>query len=133
MPYIKQEDRQWLLGVEDALEDAGVATAGEIQYLVALVIKEYLRDKELRYQTFNDVLGALAGAEAEFYREVLGPYEDMAIEKNGGISGYNDLFPTEDTEEKSKFTAGVKGSWKVSEDGEGAQWVVDSFNEVMES
>jgi len=126
MPYIKQEDRQWLVGVEDALEDSGVATAGEIQYLVALVIKEYLRDKDLRYQTFNDVLGALAGAEAEFYREVLGPYEDMAIEKNGGISGYNDLFPTEDVEKKLKADIGVRGNWKISENGEGARWVMES-------
>ena len=43
MPYIKQEDRQWLIGVEDALEESGVATAGEIQYLISIVIKSFLR------------------------------------------------------------------------------------------
>ena len=103
MPYIKQEDRQWLIGVEDALEESGVATAGEIQYLISLVIREFLKDNELRYATFNEVMGALAGAQQEFYREVVAPYEDICIEKNGGISGYNDLF-SDDKEEVSGWT-----------------------------
>jgi len=126
MPYIKQEDRQWLVGVEDALEDSGVATAGEIQYVISLVIKEYLRNKDLRYHTFNDVMGALSGAQQEFYREVVAPYEDLCIEKNGGISGYNDLFPTEDVDKKLKADIGARGNWKISENGEGARWVMES-------
>ena len=112
MPYIKEEDRISFNEVEFELAEAGVKTAGEIQYLVALVVREYLSDKELRYQQLNDVMGALSGASQEFYREVVAPYEDRCITKNGEISGYNGL--VEATEDKPKP---ITGEWVINDRG----------------
>jgi len=89
MPYITQEDRNTFKGLEKELRATGVETAGELQYIIALAISEYLSAKPQRYQTCNDVMGALAGAQQEFYRVKVGPYEKLCIEKNGPIYGYN--------------------------------------------
>ena len=50
-----------------------------------------MRHKQKRYSTFNDILGALDGAKLEFYRRIIGPYEDRAILKNGDIFDDKDL------------------------------------------
>ena len=122
MPYIKEEDRINFNEVELELSEAGVKTAGEVQYLIALIVKEYLSDKELRYQQLNDVMGALSGAQQEFYREVVAPYEDRCITKNGEISGYNGLAET--TEDKVES---VTGKWVVN--GKGASYKSNPDNE----
>ena len=122
MPYIKEEDRINFNEVELELSEAGVKTAGEVQYLIALIVKEYLSDKELRYQQLNDVMGALSGAQQEFYREVVAPYEDRCITKNGEISGYNGL--VEATEDKPKP---ITGEWVIN--GRGASYRSNPDNE----
>lgn len=91
MPYIKQTDRAKLILPFDSYQDKPVIafeeinTAGEIQYAIALIIKSYLARKGLNYQHCNDVLGALSGAQMEFYRRTLAPYEDSCIERNGDV------------------------------------------------
>ena len=37
------------------------------------------------YQTMNDIMGALAGAQIEFYRRKVAPYEDTKIKDNGDV------------------------------------------------
>ena len=78
MPYITHLDKA-------ALEENPAETPGELNYLVTELIKQYVRTKGLNYQTCNDVMGALEGAKAEFYRRVVGPYEDQKIEENGDV------------------------------------------------
>jgi len=39
----------------------------------------------------NDVMGALAGAQQEFYRRHVGPYEDKCITKNGDVNSNKQL------------------------------------------
>ena len=90
MPYIQQDSRINFDELEICLEEAGIDTAGELQYVIALAIKEFMLGKPHRYQTMNDILGALNGANLEFYRKVVAPYEDLAIEKNGAIEGYGE-------------------------------------------
>ncbi len=78
MPYIKKKDRK-------ELDNRLPKNAGELQYLMAVMFKEYLYSHGNRYQTMNDVMGALAGAQQEFYRKVVAPYEDKKIAENGGL------------------------------------------------
>ncbi len=60
-------------------------TAGELNYKITQVLIEYQISKSLNYQTLNDILGALEGAKAEFYRRVVVPYEEAAKERNGDV------------------------------------------------
>jgi hypothetical protein len=79
MPYITKEQRE-------ELYDRDPVNAGELQYLIAVMISDYLSDKDqYEYQTLNDVMGALAGAQQEFYRKVVAPYEDKKELINGPV------------------------------------------------
>jgi len=79
MPYITKEQRE-------ELYDRDPVNAGELQYLIAVMISDYLSDKDkYEYQTLNDIMGALAGAQQEFYRKVVSPYEDKKELINGPV------------------------------------------------
>jgi hypothetical protein len=86
MPYIKSERR-------DAVELYGYTggsptpaeTAGELNYQLTVLCKEYMKHKGLSYATINDIVGALEGAKLEFVRQVVNPYEDLKIKENGGL------------------------------------------------
>ncbi|MDE2097000.1 MAG: hypothetical protein KGL39_07125 [Patescibacteria group bacterium] len=58
-------------------------TAGELNYAITKLLIAYAQP--LSYQKINDVLGALEGAKAEFYRRVAAPYEDIKIQENGDV------------------------------------------------
>lgn len=75
MPYIIQERREALKA----------ESAGDLNYLLTLVLKEYLTTKGESYQTYNDMLGALEGAKLELYRRKVAPYEDLKIVENGDV------------------------------------------------
>ena len=82
MPYIDTQARERLVETEQPLN------AGEIQYMIAVMIKDYLAyikttKGKYRYQDLNDILGALNGANIEFYRRVVAPYENDKIDENG--------------------------------------------------
>jgi hypothetical protein len=79
MPYIEKNKREELF-------DRDPETAGELQYLIAEMIQGYITDKgPYNYQTLNDVMGALAGAQMEFYRKVVAPYENKKEILNGSV------------------------------------------------
>ena len=80
MPYISKIRR------DEMFEgDPTPLTVGELNFLLTMVVKEYLNSKGLSYRTINDIMGALEGAKLEFYRRVAGPYEDNKITENGDI------------------------------------------------
>ena len=89
MPYIKKEDRYHILEkkkVESVTINIDeVKSAGDMQYAIAVIIKNFMERKGLNYQNCNDVMGALAGAQMEFYRRTVVPYEDKKIEENGDV------------------------------------------------
>jgi hypothetical protein len=85
MPYITMEDRARFAATEIEISNTPPTTAGELQYLIAVMIGEYLLNTDYRYQNMNDVMGALSGAQQEFYRRHVGPYEDKCIRKNGDV------------------------------------------------
>lgn len=78
MPYIKPEDRQWVI-------DNGARTAGELNYLITYWSLKYLKLKGEKYQTYNDIVGALEGAKLELYRRHVSQYEDEKIDENGDV------------------------------------------------
>lgn len=85
MPYISDADaRKFEEGLE-GLPPAG--TAGELNYLFTIIALEYVKAHGLRYAVLNDVMGALTGAQAEFYRRLVSKYEETKISDNG------DLYP----------------------------------------
>jgi len=85
MPYIKQEDRNKFKDLEMELGFETPKTAGELQYVIAVMIKAFMSESEGRYQDMNNVMGALNGANLEFYRRTVAPYEDLCIALNGDV------------------------------------------------
>jgi len=94
MPYIDKDKRSsiyremgWDAGEPDYnhIDIEEITCAGDIQYAIAIIIKAYMRRHGLNYQNCNDVMGALAGAQQEFYRKTVAPYEEMKEEINGPI------------------------------------------------
>jgi len=79
MPYITKQARE-------ELYDRDPENAGELQYLIAMMMSDYISDKDqYDYQTLNDVMGALAGAQQEFYRKIVAPYEEKKELLNGSV------------------------------------------------
>lgn len=102
MPYINEEMRSRDNNEEYSLESQVTdlihlirQTYNEDEYegvcnytisrLVAGVMKP---NTGWRYKWMNRAYGTFLSAAAEFYRRVVGPYEDKAIEKNGDIPEY---------------------------------------------
>ena len=89
MPYIKQSERPKFKNaldnlVKELLEDPD-SMAGNFNYCVTIILKRLI-EKNKRYKTMNDLIGALECAKLELYRRVVGPYEDEKIGTNGDVS-----------------------------------------------
>ena len=87
MPYIETADR---LRLEEESEASGCMlptprNAGELNYVITLIVHEYWENNGSNYQAFNDIIGALEGAKLELYRRRVAPYEDIKIEENGDV------------------------------------------------
>ena len=78
MPYIKNERRQYL-----ATDGSWPGVAGELNYLITKLCKDYYEFHGPSYQAINDCLGALEGAKLEFYRRIAVPYENDKCQTNG--------------------------------------------------
>jgi hypothetical protein len=85
MPYIAQDDRDDFTDFANDVANVKPKTAGEIQYMIAVIVAEFMKNSDYRYQNMNDVMGALNGANLEFYRRYVAPYEDECIAKNGDV------------------------------------------------
>jgi hypothetical protein len=83
MPYIKQEDRG---NIEDLTKSP--TNAGELNYLLHLIISNYVDDNKESYQTYNDIIGVLECVKQELYRRKIAPYEEKKIIENGDIDFY---------------------------------------------
>ena len=62
-----------------------IDSAGEMNYVITMLVRTYIERHGLCYQTLNDVVGALEGCKFELYRRVLAPYEDLKIKENGDV------------------------------------------------
>ena len=77
MPYIPKNSRLSALSTP--------STAGELNFAITTVVNEYLQRKGLKYDTINDILGALEGSKLEFYRRIAVPYENVKLAENGDV------------------------------------------------
>lgn len=84
MPYIKRDDKQKFY--DNGLVNLApqVSSPGELNYVISYIIADYF-ERHRNYQGINDILGALTGAQLEFYRRVAVPYEDIKIKENGDV------------------------------------------------
>lgn len=83
MPYIKQEDREPAMNYACCFPRP--RNAGELNYVLTVLVHEYWANNGQNYQAFNDILGALEGCKLELYRRKVAPYEDTKIEENGDV------------------------------------------------
>jgi hypothetical protein len=79
MPYIKEQQKEYINAGECP------SNPGELNYLISSICKKYLDNNKKSYQTFNDIIGALECCKQEFYRRLIGPYEDIKIKENGDV------------------------------------------------
>ena len=92
MPYIKDDRRKAIVDEYEGqinIDVNEIMTAGEMQYAMAVMFKSYIDRLGLQYQNLNDVMGAITGAQQEFYRIMVAPYEDKKIRLNGGVYTYD--------------------------------------------
>jgi hypothetical protein len=68
-----------IVSVED------IRSPGELNFALSTLINNYFDRRGGRYQTINDIIGALESAKLEFYRRVAAPYEDTKIQENGDV------------------------------------------------
>lgn len=87
MPYIPLHRRRELSESMFMMPQS----AGELNYLLTMLVQGFITERmkmtgePLKYCMINDVMGALEGAKAEFYRRVAAPYEDKKREENGEV------------------------------------------------
>ena len=79
MPYIKSQDR--------GRAEFAPTNAGELNFALTELIRFYWNNNR-KYQTANDIIGALENCKLEFYRRVIMDYEDSKIVENGDV--YNE-------------------------------------------
>jgi len=79
MPYVTQGQRTELDRTNEPY------SAGELNYLITMLCIQFVERKSLKYETINDVMGALESAKQEFYRRVAAPYEEQKIRENGDL------------------------------------------------
>jgi hypothetical protein len=83
MPYIKQEDRPKFKSAEVGM--GRIESAGELNYFITRTCLTYMYNKGICYQTFNDIVGVLTCVVSEFYRRVIGDYEDVKVRQFGDV------------------------------------------------
>ncbi len=86
MPYVELKQRKRITNAASPPE-----TPGELNFAISYVCREYMRKKQKRYSTFNDIIGALECAKIEFYDRIVREYENRAIIRNGDIYDAKDL------------------------------------------
>ena len=81
MPYIKLERRK---EVQPITHDVAL-DAGELNFQLTCIIKDYLQQHGLRYQIINDITGAMENCSDEFKIRVRDPYERQKAHDNGDV------------------------------------------------
>ena len=85
MPYLTEQNKDYFKEFLAALQHISIANGGELNFILTEVIKQFLVTHELRYETYNTVIGALESCKQEFYRRKVGPYENVKALQNGDV------------------------------------------------
>jgi len=90
MPYVPQANRVALDEIVDGLVKRLreiECKPGDCNYVVTRVVLESLKpDTGWTYHSLSDAVRTLKDAATEIERRLLGPYEDVAVRKNGDMS-----------------------------------------------
>jgi hypothetical protein len=70
---------------------------GQLTYQLQQVLLTFIEDRELKYQTLAECLGALEGAKLDLIERVVKPYEAKKAEENG------DVWPASLTSEEERI------------------------------
>lgn len=81
MPYIPKEDREKFSDIQNI----NPQTAGELNYCISMLLKQYLATHDDNYETRNAIIGVMECAKLEFVRKNINGYEDVKIIQNGLI------------------------------------------------
>ena len=84
MPYIKQDDRKLFDEHIDKIAEH-LLTLGELNYCITRICHKWIENRGLRYNSINDVMGALECAKMEAYAKIARPYEEDKIVENGDV------------------------------------------------
>lgn len=82
IPYIKQERRDVLDQIVDAMDIANVKADGDLNYILFAFCKRYVMPS---YNNYKNFCGELHQCATEIERKLVGPYEEDAIKRNGSI------------------------------------------------
>lgn len=87
MPYIQKERREQIIITGDipAIDICEIKDGGELQYAIAVLAKSLLSRLPNNYASREMIMGALSGADKEFYRRHVAGYEDFKKEGNGDV------------------------------------------------
>jgi hypothetical protein len=85
MPYIKKQDRDKYALLKSAIELKEIQTKGDLEYIVTLLMKQYMSTRERRYATLHEVVYAVQHASDEYRRRHLDKRETEALEANGDV------------------------------------------------
>jgi len=79
MPYIDKKRRSTLL------EKTVPINAGELNFLITILVDDYINYHGKSYHTLNEAMGVLECAKQELYRRIAAPYEDEKMKINGDV------------------------------------------------
>ena len=101
MPYIPENAR--------GSAAANPLNKAELTYALTKLIHNYVEYHGQNFNTMSDTLAAVECAKLEFYRTVVGPYEDRKRASNGSISTLDKTGPEvlKMAEEAFKLDSGV--------------------------
>lgn len=97
MPYINEKKREIYRSIIDeavaALYESDINcndVRGDLNYLCFAIIRGYQKRVEAEghkfgYSDRSNMIAALRDCASEYERRFMGPYEDLAIEKNGDV------------------------------------------------
>lgn len=88
MPYVNKIVRSKWLNVLNLIEECGLRNPGELNFLLTMICRLYLRQHGQGYQNHNAILGVLTAMQHEWYRRLTAPYEDVKIEEHGDLEGW---------------------------------------------
>lgn len=87
MPYILKEHREKFKNIINllvaTLNEDNEGLAGNLNYVISTLLKRL--SKDLRYKKANELMGVLECVKQEYYRRIVGPYEDQKIKESGDI------------------------------------------------
>jgi hypothetical protein len=84
MPYIKQDEREILLGSTLDKLCSSELSEGQVNYIISIILKRQFFANRC-YREANKLVGAVECAKQEFIRRYLNAMEDEKIIQNGDI------------------------------------------------